>query len=290
MFKGSYVALITPFIDKNFDEDSFKRFINWQIDSGTEGLVVCGTTGECATMTAEEHLHVVDVCVKTAAKRVPVIAGAGSNDTMKTIYTAQTMQNLGADGLLIVTPYYNKPSQKGLFEHYKAVHDATALPIILYNVPGRTGVDMSVDTISLLAKLPRIAGIKEASADLSKVLKIRRKVPESFALLSGEDATVAAFLAQGGHGCISVTANVAPAQCAQLHAAWRTQNRAAFNSLRDKLAPLHDAMFVESNPSPVKYAASLLGYGDGSLRQPLWEISDASKEVVRSAMRSAGVL
>ncbi len=290
MFKGSYVALITPFIDKNFDEDSFKRFINWQIDSGTEGLVVCGTTGECATMTAEEHMHVVDVCVKTAAKRVPVIAGAGSNDTMKTIYTAQTMQNLGADGLLIVTPYYNKPSQKGLFEHYKAVHDATALPIILYNVPGRTGVDMSVDTISLLAKLPRIAGIKEASADLSKVLKIRRKVPESFALLSGEDATVAAFLAQGGHGCISVTANVAPAQCAQLHAAWRTQNRAAFNSLRDKLAPLHDAMFVESNPSPVKYAASLLGYGDGSLRQPLWEISDASKEVVRSAMRSAGVL
>lgn len=290
MFKGSYVALITPFIDKNFDEDSFKRFINWQIDSGTEGLVVCGTTGECATMTAEEHLHVVDVCVKTAAKRVPVIAGAGSNDTMKTTYTAQTMQNLGADGLLIVTPYYNKPSQKGLFEHYKAVHDATALPIILYNVPGRTGVDMSVDTISLLAKLPRIAGIKEASADLSKVLKIRRKVPESFALLSGEDATVAAFLAQGGHGCISVTANVAPAQCAQLHAAWRTQNRAAFNSLRDKLAPLHDAMFVESNPSPVKYAASLLGYGDGSLRQPLWEISDASKEVVRSAMRSAGVL
>lgn len=290
MFKGSYVALITPFIDKNFDEDSFKRFINWQIDSGTEGLVVCGTTGECATMTAEEHMHVVDVCVKTAAKRVPVIAGAGSNDTMKTIYTAQTMQNLGVDGLLIVTPYYNKPSQKGLFEHYKAVHDATALPIILYNVPGRTGVDMSVDTISLLAKLPRIAGIKEASADLSKVLKIRRKVPESFALLSGEDATVAAFLAQGGHGCISVTANVAPAQCAQLHAAWRTQNRAAFNSLRDKLAPLHDAMFVESNPSPVKYAASLLGYGDGSLRQPLWEISDASKEVVRSAMRSAGVL
>lgn len=290
MFKGSYVALITPFIDKNFDEDSFKRFINWQIDSGTQGLVVCGTTGECATMTAEEHMHVVDVCVKTAAKRVPVIAGAGSNDTMKTIYTAQTMQNLGADGLLIVTPYYNKPSQKGLFEHYKAVHDATALPIILYNVPGRTGVDMSVDTISLLAKLPRIAGIKEASADLSKVLKIRRKVPESFALLSGEDATVAAFLAQGGHGCISVTANVAPAQCAQLHAAWRTQNRAAFNSLRDKLAPLHDAMFVESNPSPVKYAASLLGYGDGSLRQPLWEISDASKEVVRSAMRSAGVL
>ena len=290
MFKGSYTAIITPFIDRRFDEESFKRFIDWQIDSGTEGLIVCGTTGESATLSIEEQMHVADVCIKTVNKRVPVIAGAGGNDTAKTVYTAQAMQNLGADALLVVTPYYNKPSQKGLFEHYKAVHDATALPILLYNVPGRTGVDLAVDTVATLAKLPRIAGIKEASSDLSKVLKIRLKVPESFALLSGDDATAAAFLAQGGHGCISVTANVAPAQCAALHAAWQNQNRAKFNAVRDTLLPLHEAMFIESNPGPVKYAASLLGYGDGSLRQPLWEISESSKEIVRNAMKSAGVL
>ena len=290
MFKGSFTAVITPFIDKQFDEDSFRRFLDWQIDSGTNGIVVCGTTGESATMTPEEQIHVVQTCIQIVNERVPVVAGAGGNDTMKTVYMAQTMQNLGADALLVVTPYYNKPSQKGLFEHYKTVHDETALPILLYNVPGRTGVDLSVDTIALLAKLPRIAGIKEACADLSKVLKIRQKVPESFALMSGDDATVAAFLAQGGHGCISVTSNIAPAQCARLHAAWQTQNRSTFAALRDTLAPLHDAMFIESNPCPVKYAASLLGFGDGSLRQPLWEISDSSKEIVRKAMKTAGIL
>jgi len=290
LFEGAATALVTPFKDGKIDYVSMGKLIEWQISQGIDALVVCGTTGEASTLSKKEKLELVKFTVDLTKGRVPVIAGTGGNCTESTLELTLEVEQLGVDGLLLITPYYNKPTQEGLFLHYRAVHEASDLPVILYNVPGRTGVDLSVDTISLLAKLPRVAGIKEASADLSKVLKIRQKVPESFSLLSGEDATVAAFLAQGGHGCISVTANVAPAQCAQLHAAWRTQNRAAFNALRDKLAPLHEAMFVESNPSPVKYAASLLGYGDGSLRQPLWEISDASKETVRKAMQSAGVL
>lgn len=290
MFKGSMTALITPFKQGKIDEEAFRRFIDFQIKSGTDALVVCGTTGESATLTDEEQSLATQICLSQTKKRVPVIVGTGCNDTQKTIAKTLSAQKAGADAALIVTPYYNKPSQKGLYEHYKAVHDATDLPIFLYNVPGRTGIDISVSTVESLAKLPRIIGIKEASADLSKVLKLRVAVGDDFLLFSGEDATVAAFLAQGGNGCISVTANIAPKECALLHRAWREKDMSEFSRLRDLLLPLHVAMFVESNPSPAKYAASLMGFGDGTIRLPLWEISDESKDIVRSAMKTVGVL
>lgn len=286
MFKGSFTALITPFENGKVDDAAFARLVDRQIEQGTDGLVVCGTTGESATMTVEEREHVIGLCVKNAAGRVPVIAGTGTNDTAKTIEATARAEALGVDAALVVTPYYNKPSQEGLYRHFKAVHDAVGLPIILYNVPGRTGVNLSVETIGRLAKLPRIAGIKDATPDLIRPIQIRRVVPESFSVLSGEDATIVAFLAHGGDGCISVTANIAPKECADLHKAWARKDWAEVARLRDLLLDLHQAMFVESNPCPVKYAASLQGFGDGSLRLPLCEISDASKQVVRSAMKA----
>lgn len=287
MFQGSFTALITPFKNGKIDDDAFTRLIVRQIEQGTDGLVVCGTTGESATMTTEEREHVIALCVKTANRKIPVIAGTGTNDTAKTIEATRRAKELGADAALVVTPYYNKPSQEGLYRHFKAVHDAVDLPVILYNVPGRTGVCLSVETIGRLAKLPRIAGIKDATPDLLRPIQIRRAVPDTFSVLSGEDATIVAFLAHGGNGCISVTANIAPKECADLHKAWARKDWAEIARLRDLLLDLHQAMFVESNPCPVKYAASLQGFGDGSLRLPLYEISDASKQVVRSAMKAA---
>lgn len=287
MFQGSFTALITPFKNGKIDDDAFTRLIVRQIEQGTDGLVVCGTTGESATMTTEEREHVIALCVKTANRKIPVIAGTGTNDTAKTIEATRRAKELGADAALVVTPYYNKPSQEGLYRHFKAVHDAVDLPVILYNVPGRTGVCLSVETIGRLAELPRIAGIKDATPDLLRPIQIRRAVPDTFSVLSGEDATIVAFLAHGGNGCISVTANIAPKECADLHKAWTRKDWAEVARLRDLLLDLHQAMFVESNPCPVKYAASLQGFGDGSLRLPLYEISDASKQVVRSAMKAA---
>lgn len=290
MFKGLFTALMTPFDNGRIDDEAFQRFVEFQIASGVNGLVPCGTTGESAVMTPEEHLHVIEMCVKTAAGRVPVIAGTGCNNTHRVIETTLAAQKAGADAALIVTPYYNKPTQEGLFRHFKAVHDAVSLPIVLYNVPGRTGVNMSVETIERLAALPRIVGIKDATPDLMRPLKIRAVVPDDFSVLSGEDGTVVAFLAHGGDGCISVSANVAPKLCSDLHRAWARKDWAEICRLRDILVPLNDAMFVETNPCPVKYAASLIGYGDGSLRLPLWEISDRSKETVKAAMQAVGVL
>ncbi|MGN0904882.1 MAG: 4-hydroxy-tetrahydrodipicolinate synthase [Alphaproteobacteria bacterium] len=289
MFKGSFTALVTPFRNGIIDEEAFQRFIGWQIDEGTEGLVPCGTTGESATMTPDEQTRVIELCVKTVRGRVPVIAGTGTNDTAKTIHLTQTAQKLGADAALLVTPYYNKPSQEGLFQHYKAVHDATRIPLVLYNVPGRTGVNLTPETVGRLAELPRIAGIKDATPDIVRPLKLRQAAGPDFALLSGEDASVVAFLAHGGDGCISVTANIAPRACASLHRAWARKDWAEVCRLRDFLLPLHEAMFIETNPCPVKFAASMLGFGDGSLRLPLWQISDASREIVRRAMESAGI-
>ena len=286
MFQGSFTALITPFKNGQIDDDAFTRLVVRQIEQGTDGLVVCGTTGESATMTTEEREHVIALCVKTANRKIPVIAGTGTNDTAKTIEATRRAKELGADAALVVTPYYNKPSQEGLYRHFKAVHDAVDLPIILYNVPGRTGVCLSVETVGRLAELPRIAGIKDATPDLLRPIQIRRAVPDTFSVLSGEDATIIAFLAHGGNGCISVTANIAPKECSDLHKAWARKDWAEIARLRDLLLDLHQAMFVESNPCPVKYAASLQGFGDGSLRLPLCEISDASKQVVRSAMKA----
>lgn len=290
MFKGLFTALITPFEKGNIDRDAFVRLIEFQIKSGVDGIVVCGTTGESAVMSEQEYEQTIDLCVKTVNGRVPVIAGTGCNDTAKTIEKTKFAQKAGADAALIVTPYYNKPTQEGLFLHYQAVHDETTLPIILYNVPGRTGVNVGVDTVARLSGLPRIVGIKDATPDLMRPLRLKQAIQrKDFSVLSGEDASIVAFLAHGGDGCISVTANVAPAMCTTLHRAWERKDWSEIERLRDLLLPLHDAMFVETNPAPVKYAAAQLGFGDGSLRLPLCEVSEKSKEIILSALQSAGV-
>lgn len=290
MLKGLYTALITPFKQTEIDEDAFVRLIERQINAGVNGLVVCGTTGESAVMTAEEYERVIGLCVETVNGRVTVIAGTGGNNTQKVIENTRLAQRIGADAALIVTPYYNKPTQEGMYEHYRAVNDACGFPVVLYNVPGRTGVNLSVETIARLARLPNVIGIKDAVPDLMRPLKIRAAVErKDFSVLSGEDATIVAFLAHGGDGCISVTANIAPALCAGLHRAWAEKNWAEVERLRDLLWPVHEAMFVETNPVPVKYAAALAGYGDGSVRLPLCEMSDASKERVLTALRAAGL-
>lgn len=290
MYKGLYTALITPFEKGEINFDAFARLIEFQIASGVNGVVVCGTTGESAVMTPREYEQTIETCVKTVAGRVPVIAGTGTNDTQKTIANTRVAEKAGADAVLVVTPYYNKPSQEGLFLHFKAVHDATKLPVVLYNVPGRTGVNITPETVARLADLPRVAGIKDATPDLMRPLRLRAAVSKKdFAVLSGEDASIVAFLAHGGDGCISVTSNVAPALCAGLHRAWAAKDWAEVERLRDLLLPLHDAMFVESNPCPVKFAAAQMGFGDGSVRLPLCEISEKSKETVLAAMRQTGV-
>ena len=290
MLKVLYTALITPFKTTEIDEDAFVRLIEHQIAAGVNGVVVCGTTGESAVMTAEEYERVIDLCVKTVKGRVTVIAGTGGNNTQKVIENTRLAQKLGADAALIVTPYYNKPTQEGMFQHYRAVHDACDLPVVLYNVPGRTGVSLNVDTIARLAQLPKIVGIKDAVADLMRPLKIRAAVDrKDFSILSGEDATIVAFLAHGGDGCISVTANIAPALCAGLHRAWAEKNWAEVERLRDLLWPVHEAMFVETNPVPVKYAAALAGFGDGSVRLPLCGMSKESEAKVLTALRAAGI-
>lgn len=290
MFTGSIVALLTPFADGAVDEKAFQSFVDWQIGQGTHGLVPVGTTGESPTLSHEEHMRIVELCVEAAAGRVPVIAGTGSNSTEEAVMLSRHARQAGADAVLVVTPYYNRPTQEGLYQHFKAIHDAVDVPIIIYNIPGRSAVDMSVATMARLAKLPNIVGVKDATADLARPLRTRIEIGPEFCQLSGEDATVAAFLAQGGHGCISVTANVAPAQCAALHKAWQAQDYATVERLRDQLMPLHHAIFVESSPAPVKYAASLLGLCAEDVRLPLVTVSDATRAVVRDAMVKAGVL
>ncbi|GAB3456976.1 4-hydroxy-tetrahydrodipicolinate synthase [Insolitispirillum peregrinum] len=291
MFKGSITALITPFTaDGAVDEKAFQDFVQWQIDQGTDGLVPVGTTGESPTLTHDEHKRVVELCIEVAKGKVPVIAGSGSNSTHETIDLTRSAEKAGADAALLVMPYYNKPSQEGMYQHFKAVHDATDIPLVIYNIPGRSVVDMSVETMARLAELPRIVGVKDATADLARPLKTRLAIKSDFCQLSGEDATITAFLAQGGVGCISVTSNVAPALCAQLHDAWQAGDYATVWELRDRLMPLHDAMFCETSPAPVKYAASLLGKCQNVLRLPMVPVSPAAQEKVKAAMVSAGVL
>ncbi len=290
MFKGSLVALITPFRGKVVDEKAFQSFVEWQVREGTHGLVPCGTTGESPTLSHEEHRRVIDLCVEAARGRVPVIAGTGSNSTEEAIELTNHAKQAGADAALVVTPYYNKPTQEGLYRHYKAIHDAVDLPIVIYNIPGRCIVDMSVDTMARLAKLPNIVGVKDATNDLARPLRTRIALGSRFCQLSGEDATVTAFLAQGGTGCISVTANVAPALCARLHNAWAEGDLTAVWDVRDRLMPLHDALFVETSPGPVKYAASLLGLGSPETRLPLTEVAPSTRDRVRQALVGAGLL
>ncbi len=290
MFTGSLVALITPFKNEAVDEDAFLSLVDWQISQGTHGLVPCGTTGESPTLGHHEHRRVIEMCLEAANRRVPVIAGTGSNSTEEAIALTRYAKQAGADAALVVTPYYNKPTQEGLYQHFKAIHDSAELPIIIYNIPGRSVVDLSVATMARLAKLPNIVGVKDATANLARPLDTRIAVGPEFCQLSGEDTTVVAFLAQGGVGCISVTANVAPAHCAALHDAWRINDLKTVFRLRDQLQSLSNALFLETNPAPVKYAASLLGRCENSVRLPLVPVTEATQQQVRTAMVRLGLL
>jgi 4-hydroxy-tetrahydrodipicolinate synthase len=290
MFKGSLVALITPFRGSKVDETAFQEHVAWQLGQGTHGMVPCGTTGESPALEHDEQERLIALTAEVAKGRAPVIAGTGSNSTAHTIAATRAAKNAGADAALIVCPYYNKPTQEGLYQHFKAVHDAVDLPIVIYNIPGRCAVDMSNATMARLAKLPNIVGVKDATNDLARPLKMRREIDGEFALLSGEDATAVAYLAQGGDGCISVTANVAPRLCSEMHEAWQKGDTATVRAINERLIPLHDALFVETSPAPVKYAASLLGRCTPEVRLPLWATTPATQEKVRDAMRGAGLI
>ncbi|NIA66988.1 4-hydroxy-tetrahydrodipicolinate synthase [Pelagibius litoralis] len=290
MFSGSITALITPFSDGRLDEAAFQKFVEWQIGEGTDALVPCGTTGESPTLTHEEDMRVTALCVEVAKGRVPVIAGTGSNSTDEAIQLTQHAKDAGADAALVVTPYYNKPTQEGLYQHFRAIHDSVELPIVIYNIPGRCIVDMSVGTMARLAELPNIIGVKDATADLVRPALTRMAIGSGFAQLSGEDATIVPFLAQGGHGCISVTSNIAPRLCADLHAAWKRRDLDRVAEVNSRLMPLHQALFVESNPAPVKFAASLLGHCKNEVRLPMITIQRETEAKVQDAMVYAGLL
>lgn len=287
---GSITALATPFKDGMVDEAAFVCFVDWQIKQGTHAVVVCGTTAESPTLSEAEQDHLIALTVKVAAGRVPVVAGTGSNSTAHTIHRTQRAAALGADATLIVSPYYNKPTQEGLYQHFKAVHEATNLPILLYNIPGRCVVDILPATMQRLAALPRIIGVKDATGDLSRPTRTRLDCGEDFLQFCGDDANAAAFLAQGGHGCISVTSNAAPRQCADLQQAWQAGNMARVSQLRDALLPLHQSLFVETSPSPVKYALSLLGFMTQEMRLPLLPCQPSTKRQVEVAMQALGLL
>lgn len=290
MFKGSFVALVTPFQNGVLDEAAFQSFVDWQITEGTDGLVPCGTTGESPTLSHDEHKRVTELCIKTAAGRVPVMAGAGSNSTAEAIDLAKHAKSAGADAVLVVTPYYNKPTQAGLSAHYRAIHDAVDIPIVIYNIPGRSVVDMSVATMAELAKLPRIVGVKDATSDLNRPMLTRNACGPDFCQLSGEDGTAVPFLAGGGVGCISVTGNIAPRLCADMHRAWADGDVTRAMEIQYKLMPLHAAMFCETSPGPVKYALELMGRCKAETRLPLVDIAETSKQRVKDALKEAGLL
>lgn len=288
MFKGIYTALITPFKNGKIDEKAFADFVEWQISEGVHGLVPCGTTGESPTLSFEEHNRVISLCVEVAKGRVKVLAGTGANSTDEAIMLTAHAKKVGADGALIVAPYYNKPTQEGIYQHFKAIAEAVSIPIVLYNVPGRSVVDIKNDTIERLAKISNIVGIKDATGDLARVSTLRAKVGKEFQQISGEDMTAVSFNAQGGIGCISVTANIAPKLCAEVQNLTLKGDFAAALALHDRLVELHDVMFIETSPAPVKYAASLLGKCLPDLRLPLVLPTEASQERIKIAMKSVG--
>ena len=289
-FRGSFTALVTPFQNGHVDEKAFRGLVDWQIAEGTNGLVPVGTTGESPTLSHEEHMEVVEWCIDQAKGRVPVIAGAGSNSTKEAIDLSKHAEEAGADAVLIVTPYYNKPTQEGMYQHFKAINDAIGIPIIIYNIPGRSVIDMSVETMTRLFELKNIAGVKDATANVVRVSQQRAAMGEEFNQLSGEDATVLGFMAHGGHGCISVTSNVAPRLCAEFHGACLKGDFRAALKVHDKLMPLHTALFVETNPSPAKYALSVLGKCAEAVRLPMVPVSEKTKAAVREAMVHAGLI
>ena len=289
-FRGSFTALVTPFKNGSVDEKAFRDIVDWQISEGTNGLVPVGTTGESPTLSHDEHKQVVEWCIDQADGRVPVIAGSGSNSTAEAVELSRHAEEAGADAVLIVTPYYNKPTQEGLYQHYKAINDAIGIPIIIYTIPGRSIVDMSVETMARLFELKNIAGVKDATANMTRVSQQRAAMGPDFNQLSGEDITALGFMAHGGHGCISVTSNVAPRLCAEFQAACLKGDFAGALRLQDKLTPLHINLFVETSPAPIKCAMSLIGKCANTVRLPMVPASEKAQTAVRQAMVHAGLI
>src|ERR1044072_1440714 len=289
-FRGSFTALVTPCKNGSLDEKAFRDIVEWQIAEGTNGLVPVGTTGESPTLSHDEHKKVVEWCIDQADGRVPVIAGSGSNSTAEAVELSRHAEKAGADAVLIVTPYYNKPTQEGMYQHFKAINDAIGIPIIIYNIPPRSVIDMSVDTMKRLFDLKNIAGVKDATANMTRVTQQRAVCGPDFNQLSGEDITALGFNAHGGHGCISVTSNVAPRMCSEFQAACGRGDYAAALKLQDKLHMLHVNLFVETSPAPVKYAMSLIGQCSDEVRLPMVPASDKARTAVREAMVHAGLI
>jgi 4-hydroxy-tetrahydrodipicolinate synthase len=289
-FRGSFTALVTPFNNGAVDEKAFRAMVDWQIAEGTNGLVPVGTTGESPTLSHEEHHHVVAWCIDQARGRVPVVAGAGSNSTKEAIDLAQHAEKAGADAVLVVTPYYNKPTQEGLYQHFKAINDAIGIPIIIYNIPPRSVIDMSVDTMARLFELKNIAGVKDATGNVVRASLQRGAMGPDFNQLSGDDALALGYMAHGGHGCISVTSNVAPRLCAEFQACCLKDDYAGALKLQDKLMPLHTALFIEANPAPAKYALSVLGKCAETVRLPMVPVAEKTRAAVREAMVHAGLI
>ena len=291
MFSGSIPALVTPFRDGAFDEAAFRRLVEWQIENGSSALVPCGTTGESPTLSHDEHMRVTDVCIEVAGGRVPVIAGAGSNSTAEAMMLASHAEKAGADAVLVVTPYYNKPSQEGMYRHFKAIHDAIGIPVVLYNIPGRSIVDLQLETMARLAELPRIVGVKDATGELARVSAYRQVIGTEFCQLSGNDELALGYFAHGGHGCISVSANVAPKLCAEFQQALADGNMAKAQELNDRLHPLHTAMFEDTSPGPVKYALSRVhDWMTDEVRLPIVACGEAARKSVDAALAHAGLI
>ena len=290
MFKGSFTALITPFKDGKFDETSFRSLIDFQLKSGTHGLVPTGTTGESPTLSHEEHIRIVEVCIEQANKKAPVIAGTGSNSTEEAIYLTKHAEKAGADAALVVTPYYNKPSQEGLLQHFTKISNSVDIPIVIYNIPGRSIVDMSNETMSKLFEVKNIVGVKDATGDIPRVYFTRSEVGNEYNMLSGDDSTTLAFMTYGGHGAISVTSNIAPKLCSDFHSLCMDKNFYEASLINDKLMPLHRALFLESSPGPVKYAASKLDLCSEEVRLPVTKINNDTKKIIDNALRHASLI
>jgi len=290
MFKGSITALVTPMRDGEIDEEAFRAFVDWQIAEGSHGLVPMGTTGESPTLSHDEHKRVVRICIEVARGRVPVIAGAGSNNTTEAVDLARFAEKAGADGVLIVTPYYNKPNQEGLYQHYRAINDAIGIPIIIYNIPPRSVIDMNVETMARLFELKNICGVKDATGKIDRVSLQRHAMGPDFIQLSGDDSTALAVMAHGGHGCISVTANVAPKLLSEFQASCLAGEYARALTYQDRLMPLHAALFLEPNPCGIKYAMSVIGKMGDDVRLPLVKVSAPTQEKIRAAMIHAGLI
>ncbi len=293
MFKGSNVALVTPFKGDSLDEETYIKLINFHLENGTNGLVPAGTTGESPTLSHGEHEKVIELCIKEAKGKIPVIAGTGSNSTVEAISLTKHAEKAGADGALIVTPYYNKPTQEGLYAHYKAINDSCGIPIIIYNIPGRSVIDMSVDTMARLFELKNIVGVKDATGDLNRVDETFKKIGNEFIQLTGEDGLAFEYNKRGGVGCISVTANIAPKMCSEMQKFSKSNNKDELKKAEEidkKLQPVHKSLFIESNPSPVKYAAKLIGLCDDNVRLPLVTVLDTTKNEVKKALLSAELI